>query len=52
MMHNDQDILMVVLAEAKVIKHATWGDYERLKRTLHNNYIFGHERELADALKL
>lgn len=51
-MNDDMRILREVLSEAKLIKHPSWSDYERLKRKLQNNFIFGHERELADALRL
>lgn len=51
-MNTDINILRAVLSEAKLIKHPTWSDYERLKHKLQSNFIFGHERELADALRL
>ena len=30
----------------------TYLDYERFKRKLHDNNIFGYERELSDILKV
>lgn len=49
------DVLKSILAEASSFARnhkADWSDYEYYKHRLHDAGIFGHENELADALKL
>lgn len=52
-MNDDLITIQKVLLEAQQIAdcgEATWQDYERLKKKLHDAFVFDRDAELADAL--